>query len=446
MIDPEERLWAGSGNLLTGGPYTWHITDLDQRRHFSVTYAPPVPVQDVNDTEEICMAQLRKHLDELGNGVYGIRFSEPDGPITISTNQEDDVTWYVNGHPVTALDLSFPIKVVSLASLTELDRLAPQVDLVSYQETPCVGESHQKTAVFKYWFMENGMFRTWYELNSWSRLPRDHPHIIPFDSVVLNHINGGIVGFTSLFIPGGTLKDNDARTRPFRLRWFHQLLSVVDDLNYRYGIMHQDIAARNLVIDEEDNLRIFDFNYSIMIEEHYTPDRDDYKGVIFTLYEIITLDEHFRELPHEQQDAEALLHMEWPKHPEVKLDSDIKTFRSVLDAWLTERKSRTFEPMDTWVRWPWMPKPPLGLVLTYGPNGEVTGKKTRPVPVLIRKELDQMGEPYWNWERPASYRLGEAIGKEAEGAGREDDMPPGNKEPNGVPTDSESEGICTAPQ
>lgn len=93
MIKPEERLWAGSGNLLTGGPYTWHITDLDQRGHFSVTYAPLAPVQDVETTGDICLTTLRKHIDELGNGVDGVRFSELGRPITKSTNQKDDVTW-----------------------------------------------------------------------------------------------------------------------------------------------------------------------------------------------------------------------------------------------------------------------------------------------------------------------------------------------------------------
>jgi hypothetical protein len=83
MIGPEFRLFAGFGNLLTGGPYTWHITDLDQRRRFAVTYAPHTPVEHVEETEDICMAQLRKHLDHLGPGVFGIRFSEPDGPITM---------------------------------------------------------------------------------------------------------------------------------------------------------------------------------------------------------------------------------------------------------------------------------------------------------------------------------------------------------------------------
>ncbi|KAG8418683.1 hypothetical protein J3459_012139 [Metarhizium acridum] len=134
MIDPEARLWAGSGSLIIGGPYTWHITDLDQRRHFSVTYAPPVPVQDVEDTEDICMAQIRKHIDQLGDGVYGIRVSEPNGPVTISTDQEDDVTWYVNYHQLGALKLPFPIKTIYLSSLVKVDGLAPQVDLVTYQK------------------------------------------------------------------------------------------------------------------------------------------------------------------------------------------------------------------------------------------------------------------------------------------------------------------------
>lgn len=257
------------------------------------------------------MSQLKKHVDELGDGVFGIRFSEPDGPVTTLTDRKDDATLYVNNYPLSALGLDFAIKAFPLSVLTELDRLRPHFDLVSYQGPPCVaGTAATATkVVFKYWFLDNGMFRRWYELNSWSRLPRDHPHIVPFDSAVLDPHTGGIVGFTTLYIPGGTLLNNNATTRTFRLRWFRQLLSVVDDLNYRYGIMHQDVAARNLLIDENNNIRIFDFDYSIMIGEHYTPDRDDIKGVIFTLYEIITLDEHFREVPHEEQDAEAVLGM-----------------------------------------------------------------------------------------------------------------------------------------
>ncbi|KAG7286564.1 hypothetical protein NEMBOFW57_008875 [Staphylotrichum longicolle] len=379
MIEPEGRLWAGSGNLLTGGPYTWNITDQDQRRYFSVTYAPPAAVEDVEETEEICMAQLRKHVDQLGPGVFGIRFSEPDGPVTLLTDRKHDVTVYVNNYPLSASGLPFPFKTVYLRSLTELDRFGPDVDLVSYQGPPCVAGAAAPTtkAAFKYWYMHNGMFRTWYELNSWSRLPRGHPHIVPFDAVVLDHHTDGVVGFTTKYIPGGTLQKNTATTRPFRLQWLRQLLSVVDDLNYTYGMMHQDIAARNLLVDETDNLRIFDFNYSIMIEKHYTPERDDTKGVILTLYEIITLDEHFREVPHAEQDAEAILKMKWEKHPDVQLDADVQHFgRPGLV--VAERKTKEFfKPTNTW--------------------------------------LEDLSRPYFNWERPASYNLGEALAKNETG-------------------------------
>ncbi|KAG8418684.1 hypothetical protein J3459_012140 [Metarhizium acridum] len=174
-----------------------------------------------------------------------------------------------------------------------------------------------------------------------------------------------------------------------------------------------------------------------MIDRHYTPDRDDMKGVIFTLYEIITLDEPFREVPHEKQDAEAVLQMEWLKHPKVQLDSDIQTFRGVLDTWLAKRKGKEFKPKDTWVQWPWMPKPPAGPVLTYGPEGKVTGKEMRSVRVLIRNHLVQMGEPYWDWERPASYRLREVLGKDIESEGKKVRNPPAGEAPNrGTPTAS----------
>lgn len=250
------------------------------------------------------------------------------------------------------------------------------------------------------------MFRIWYELNSWSRLPRDHPHIVPFDAVVLEPYQGGIVGFTSQYIPGGTLHENNATTRPFRLRWLRQLLSALDDLNYRYGMMHQDITAPNLVIDEDDNLRIFDFNYSIMIDQHYTPERDDIKGVIFTLYEIITLDEHFRDVPHAQQDAEAVLRMKWEKHPDVRLDADVEVFRDVLDSWVAERKTREFfKPTETWARWPEMPKPPMAAVPTWGADGKLSGSEMKSVRVVFRSDLVHIGQQFWDWERACSLQL-----------------------------------------
>ncbi|KAG6015636.1 hypothetical protein E4U43_005019 [Claviceps pusilla] len=408
MIDPKFRFCPASGSLLTGGPYTWHIVDIDQRRHFAVTYDPPVPLQndkDIDATEEICINQLQRCIDKLGSGVYGIRFTEPDGPVTIITDPEEDMTQYANNHPLKALELPFTVKTVYLTNLTELDRLANQVDLVSYPGPPHLNGRVETIAVFKYWFIHNSMHSTWRELECWSRLPRDHPHIVPFDSVVLDSITGGVVGFTNLYIPGGNL-DDTATTRPFRLRWLHQLLSVVDDLNHRYGVMHQDIAPRNLVIDErEENLRIFDFGYSAMIDDDYSPHYDDWKGVVFTLYEIITRDVHLRRVPHEQQDADALLQRQRVKHPDVKLDSDVQTFRDVLDSWLVKRKATKFKPADTWIHWFDMPDAPPGWGVIHGPNGETTRIKKPRCSNLWRKNLVKWGKPFWNWERPAGHLL-----------------------------------------
>ncbi|KAG6027992.1 hypothetical protein E4U41_000794 [Claviceps citrina] len=415
MIDPQYRFLAGSGSLLTGGSHTWYITDFDQRRCFSVTYAPPVPPGDDDDaaayTEELCIAQLKKHVDELGEGVYRISFSEPDGPITISTDLIDDVTLYVNYPSMAELKVPFPLKTVYLQNLTELDRLCVQVDLVSYQMPPHVGKtSPKKTVVFKYWFFTNNMFRGWNEINIWSRLPCDHPHIVPLDSIVLDKISGGIVGITTPFISGGTLHETNATTRPFRLQWLHQLLSVVDDLNYQYGVVHQDLAARNLLIDEHDNLRVFDFNHS-RIYEWSLPGRDDVTGVIYTLYEIITLDTHFREVPLEQQDVQALLQMEWVKHPDVQLDSDVKTFLDVLDVWLTKRKSRKVEAQDTWIDWDATPNPPPGISTFDISYKSDTEKKMGNPWVVSRRTLVESGKPFWNWERPASHLLRKDVDK-----------------------------------
>ena len=182
--------------------------------------------------------------------------------------------------------------------------------------------------------------------------------------------------------------------------------------------MHQDIAPRNILIDERDNLRILDFDDAIMIGKDYTPDLDDAKGVVFTLYEIITLDEHFRELPHKQQDPEVVLTMEtWAKHPDVKLDADVAEFRAVLGEWVAQRKAREFfQPTETWVRWTEMPEPPVVTVPTYeyhkGGGKTITGTKTGPRDVVTRQQLVDLGAEYWDWERPASYKLREALPEE----------------------------------
>lgn len=196
-----------------------------------------------------------------------------------------------------------------------MDRFGPNVDLVSYT---CESSGEAKQVVFKYYTMDRFLFKRWVELNIWMRLP-PHPFIVPFDRLVVDKLEDRevVVGFTSVYIPGGTVEENTSRI--FKLKWLKQLICTVDDLNFKYGIQHQDIAPRNLLVDEEaDDLLVFDFNfaarigYPIQRENHtqYSADLDDVKGVIFTLYEIITRDTHFTEVPYYEQDSTKILNME----------------------------------------------------------------------------------------------------------------------------------------
>lgn len=106
-------------------------------------------------------------------------------------------------------------------------------------------------------------------------------------------------------------------------RWLRQLTCVIDDLNLKYGISHRDVGAQNLLVNPEtDALALFDFNFSARIgSKSHLADCDDIKGVIFTLYEIITRDTSFNKMLESQRDPAKIEGLEeWVQHPDVKLD------------------------------------------------------------------------------------------------------------------------------
>ena len=57
-----------------------------------------------------------------------------------------------------------------------------------------------------------------------------------------NHfVESRVVGFTTKYIPGGTLENPKV---PFQIDWIKQLTQLVDYFNLELGIMHQDSAPR----------------------------------------------------------------------------------------------------------------------------------------------------------------------------------------------------------
>lgn len=316
------------------------------------------------------------------------------------------------------------VETVLRSELRELDRLGPNVDLVSHQN---------QQAVFKYYFHLQFLDRRWDEMNLWMRLS-GHPNIVPFDRVVVEQLHGSqdhIVGFTTLHISGGTLdaiEENPGDCRTFKFKWLLQLTSLIDDLAYKYGIQHQDIAPRNLLVDEaKDNIMLFDFNFSARIGAsardmgiRYFEDRDDIKGVIFTLYEIITRDDHFRSVPHRDQDASSVLSMEnWVKHPDVRLDEPVATFRAELDAWVLRRKDRgsvkIFTEASEYIDWPDVPEP-IGResYASDGADSELE-PETYPCWAIGRRHARERNLEVIEWQRPAQKMIKEGMWVYADG-------------------------------
>ncbi|KAJ0119689.1 protein kinase-like domain protein [Diaporthe amygdali] len=404
MINPEWRFWAPSGSIADGGPSQWYIHDLDQRRIIVVT------MDDEQEEESVAIQHLRRHVDDLDPGVLEIHVSNEGDLISTSSSPDDDQTQAVNYPLLTHISKPESVKTIHRRHLRELDRLGPEVDKVA--DTQASLKNDNRSLVFKYSCVYESLFARWDEINISMRLPAN-PNIVPFDRIVIEELQGRhvVVGFTSHFIPGSTVFDNVSRV--FKLSYLKQLTRVIDDLNLKYGISHQDVAPRNILLDEaHGNLVIFDFNFATRIgcgPRHrfvqYREDRNDVKGVIFTLYEIITRDGHFRKVDHAEQNPDDVLNMEtWAQHPDVKLDHPVADYRSALGDWLRAReagpKITIYTEAPEHLEWPDMGKPPQDYVVDLGdyPAGH---------PMLTPGWADQRSRA-WKagvdvvcWERPS---------------------------------------------
>ncbi|KAK4548580.1 hypothetical protein LTR36_009490 [Oleoguttula mirabilis] len=364
MIEDERRYFAPGGLCMPGGPSTWHVLDWEQRRLIAVT------MDEEQEDEETAVQHLRKLIGALEPNVHAIPLSRDGALISVSTDPRDEVSasvWYPSLQEVEKPD---GVETVVWSTLEELERLSPNVDLVSYDPSPEGTETiGSRKAVFKYYFINQFLQRFWHEMNLVIRLP-PHPNIVPFDRLVLDDPEGHIIGFTTLYMSGGTINKNISRI--FKLDWLKQLTRVVDDLNLKFGIMHQDIASRNLLVNPKtDALVLFDFNYSSRIgHTGHVKERDDVKGVVFTIFEMITRDEHFRDAAYDQQDPGDVETLdEWVKHPEVSLDHAVSEYRAVLNEWAEKRRTGNqiaiYTEAPEWIDWPNPNNTPDGITLSW---------------------------------------------------------------------------------
>jgi len=376
-----------------------NVWDWDQLRMIKIKGTAKLFLPD----EDVEVPILARVADYLSPGIHAVTVDDEGLISGVSTDVEEDDTMFIAYLPFSTAESLQDCRRIQYSKLQELDRLGPGVDLSSYDDESAIP---QKVA-FK--FNPIGKPRrlqmAWDELNLLKSLP-PHPNIVPFDRVVLEDVESRVIGFTTKYIPSGTL---DSSNLPFRLEWIQQLTQLVDFLNLDLGIMHQDIAPRNLLIDPDTQMiLLFDFDWAARGKKNLLDGRDDVTGVVFTLYELITGDTSFTSIPHWERNMDTVKNMsEWTCNR--KLDSDVSTFRNFLNEWVTTRRSggdmERYLNAPNRLTWPDLPTPP-DYSVTFESGTTLDGETYWATGPRLRRTAMEKGQCVFRWERPPQSRLG----------------------------------------
>lgn len=345
---------------------------------------------------------LAQFADNLAPGVYAVMVDDDGLLSAISTDPLDDDVLFLAYIPFALAKSLSGCRTIQHSKLRELDRLGPGVDLSAYEDE----SGNLRKVAFKFNPLQKPLRiqMAWDELNLIKSLP-PHPNLVPFDRVVLDDVESRVIGFTTKYIPGGTLDDP---RKPFRFEWLQQLTQLVDFLNLELGIMHQDIAPRNLLVDPDtQKLLLFDFDWAACGEKGLRDDRDDVTGVVFTLHELITNDRHFTSIPHWDRNMNMVQSIsEWTCNRE--LDSDVSTFRNFLNEWVATRKcdedKQRYLNAPKRITWPEQPSIPdyeVPVEIGKTEDGEPfirTGMRTR-------RDAEALGQYVFRWQRPPQSRM-----------------------------------------
>ncbi|KAK5213079.1 hypothetical protein LTR41_002027 [Exophiala xenobiotica] len=316
MIPEQVRLWAQYGQIPVGiGDAVWAVADWDSRRW--ITAEGPSDVFGDDEGEETCRALL-PIIDDLEPTITKVTLSAAGEVRSTSTSPEDDCTPIVDYPLFTEKEVGEDsFDCVQRSRLEEIDRLYICVDLVNLKPP----NNASTLMAFKYTILQGQLERLWKEAFLVKRL-QSCRYVVPFHNFIFDDAQLALYP-------------------PFRKDWLQQLMDFVDDLNLSYGIVHQDIAPRNLFVEPlTNNLVVIDFGLATHIgSEHEHQQRNDVDGVIYTLYEILTHDEHFRDgvQPDDYRIEDVTSMEEWPLQVDLEPGLDVPTLRSMVMKWVEIR-------------------------------------------------------------------------------------------------------------
>lgn len=404
MINPDEQFWVLSGYF--SRLCTQHIFDWDQRRWIGLQGD-----EDLIGKDEDAVRLLKKVYNQVSADVVEIRLSDRDTVEETSTELEDDPSQFVHypRFPVEESDLNEQA-ILRRSQIKEIDRLGRCVDLAEYSVPGAV-----KKVVFKYQLIPHHLEKVWTEAHIMHAL-QGRTSIVSFDRFVVDDEDFRLLGYTSNYVPGDTLRDNPYR--PFCLSWLEQLTQVVDELNLKCGIYHQDIAPCNLMIDAQtNNLILLDFDKAIQIGAgKEVANFNDIDGVIFSIYEILTFDTKYQKIDYWDLDVSEVENMiEWPVKAELEPDLDVTTIRQCLNEWVSRRRNapklkhytEASEPLEIPPRPPQTPVPCM-----WCKNDDGTAKLDTHGWGMRSRAL-QAGHSVIRWERAPDPRLSSLLSGDA---------------------------------
>ncbi|KAK4038569.1 hypothetical protein C8A01DRAFT_47835 [Parachaetomium inaequale] len=369
-LNPDLGRFFFSSHAVCRDTHVVHLYDPDTRRNVHVTlpnpggFDPPpddplflAPDKDAADA-------LTEHNHHVPPETVGIEVDETGRLVSFDTDPKQDTTEGTDHLLLEQYQLPPPIanKTVLRSELTEIRRFTTGVDVVAYPPSLSPSRRNKNRYVFKYA----------------TSLP-GHPDMVLLDQIVLDEVTKSrVVGFTIKYIPSETL---DKHRPLFKLRWLKQLMQTVDDLNLKYGIIHQDIAHRNLIIDpNRDSIVLIDFNLAC-------------RGVLVSLYEFITRDPALQEYALNMVDDKNFMDpAKWVKHPDVELDDEVAEFYFELMAWVRRRRAgkqlKHYTEAPEHVDWPDVLEIRKGREFPFTLGGRRT-----------------LGLPYLHWKRPSSSNI-----------------------------------------